>query len=99
MKITVELNRPKINKRWLITALVVVAAGAGCYLWGANSINARAVVQSYLAELPVSVSKAMHAGEAVMLVGNTTMTASWESLCDSVLNSCEIILQNQEETP
>ena len=96
MKITVELNRPKIAKRWLITALVVVAVGAGCYLWGADSINARAVVQRYLTELPTSVAKAMRAGEAVMLVGNTTMTASWESLCDSVLNSCEIILQSRE---
>lgn len=87
-------NKPKwLSKKLFVAILFVVAAGAGCYLWGSWSVDTKTVINEYLASEPQTMIKGRQAGYAVNLVGNETISQNWISFCDAVVQDCANILE------
>ena len=76
------------TKRVLISVVLIVAAGVGCFYWGLWSTDLNGEIEGYLLAEPQEMQKGRQAGYTVMLVGNATTSVAWMEFCDEIMDGC-----------
>ena len=90
----IELKVPNwLTKKLLVSVVLIVAVGVGCFYWGTWSADLNGAIDEYLLGEPTEMQRGRNAGYTVMLVGNETISTAWVDFCDNVMDDCIELLQ------